>query len=179
MDTDRPIGALVSRCQQGDRVAFEELFRCYQPRLRYYVRRLDSGGNHTDDLLQTIWLQVVRKIDSLKDPQAFVAWLYTIARREVYSQGRVRDPFVEWNDGQANLVLEDQEPAFDQEDMARLHRALAQLKAAHREILTLSFLEELSHQEIAQVLGLNTGTVKSRIFYAKQALRQALERNHE
>jgi len=179
MDSEDRISALVRCCQRGDRAAFETLFTQFQPRLRYYVRRVDSGGNHADDLLQTIWLQVIRKIDSLKDPQAFVAWLYTIARREVYSQGRVRDPFVELTDEQAEQLVEDAEPVFDREDVTRMHQALGKLKASHREILTLSFLEGVSHQEIAQILNLSAGTVKSRVYYAKQALRRALERNHE
>jgi RNA polymerase sigma-70 factor, ECF subfamily len=179
MDTEDHVEALVSRCQRGDRGAFEALFRQFQPRLRYYVRNLNGTGNHADDLLQNVWLKVVRKIDSLNDPQAFVAWLYTIARREVYSQGRTRDPFVELTDEHLELVAENEEPTFDEEDAARIHRTLANLKDSHREILTLSFLEELSHHEIAQVLGVNAGTVKSRVNYAKQALRQALERNHE
>jgi RNA polymerase sigma-70 factor, ECF subfamily len=179
MDSEDHVEALVSRCQRGDRAAFEALFRQFQPRLRYYVRNLNGTGNHADDLLQNVWLKVVRKIDSLKDPQAFVAWLYTVARREVYSQGRIRDPFVGLTDEHLELEAASDEPLFDQEDAARIHWALAKLKAAHREILTLSFLEELSHHEIAQVLGVNAGTVKSRVFYAKKALRQALERNHE
>lgn len=179
MSSDEHMEVLVSRCQRGERAAFEMLFRQFQPRLRYYVQRLNGTGNHADDLLQNVWLSVIRKIDSLKDPQAFVAWLYTIARREVYSQGRIRDPFVELTDERAEQLVEDTELVFDHEDAARIHRALTKLKDSHREILTLSFLEELSHHEIAQVLGVNAGTVKSRVFYAKQALRQALERNHE
>jgi len=179
MNSEDCIPALVRRCQWGDRGAFETLFKQFQPRLRYYVQRLSRTGNHADDLLQNVWLQVIRKIDALEDPQAFVAWLYTIARHEVYSQGRARDPFVELTDERAEQLVEDNEPPFDREDAMRIHRALTRLKDAHREILTLSFLEELSHQEIARVLGINAGTVKSRVYYAKQALRQALERNHE
>lgn len=178
MDSEDRIPVLVRCCQRGDRQAFEALFSQFQPRLRYYVRHLNGGGNRSEDVLQNVWLNVIRKIDSLKDPQAFVAWLYTIARREVYSQGRVRDPFVELTDEHLELEAADDELTFDQEDAERIHQALAKLKAQHREILTLSFLEALSHAEIAQVLGINAGTVKSRVHYAKQALRKELEKNH-
>ncbi len=179
MRSDEHMRVLVSRCRQGDHQAFEVLFKQFQPRLRYYVQRLNGGGNHAEDTLQSVWLKVIRKIGSLKDPQAFVAWLYTIARREVYGQGRIKDPFVELTDEHLELVAGDGEVTFAEEDATRIHRALVRLKAQHREILTLSFLEELSHREIARVLGVNAGTVKSRVFYAKKALRQELERNHE
>ena len=179
MSSEDQTHVLVRRCQQGDRAAFEELFGQFHPRLKYYVRRLDGARDHAEDILQNVWLKVIRKIGSLKNPQAFVAWLYTIARREVYGRGRSKDPFVELTDEHLEQVAGNGEVSFDAEDAARIHRALARLKPGHREILTLSFLEELSHREIAQVLGVNSGTVKSRVFYAKQALRTELERNHE
>jgi len=180
MDSEDRIPVLVRCCQRGDRQAFEALFRQFQPRLRYYVRHLNgAGGNHAEDTLQNVWLKVVRRIGSLKDPQAFIAWLYTIARREVYDRGRTRDPFAELTDEHLELAAGNGEVTFDEEDATRIHRALGRLKARQREILTLSFLEELSHKEIAEVLGVNAGTVKSRVFYAKEALRKELERNHE
>ncbi len=179
MDSDEQMRTLVSRAQQGDRRAFEALFQQFQPRLRYYVRRLNGSTHHADDILQNVWLKVIGKIGSLNDPQAFVAWLYTIARHEVYGQGRIRDPFVELTDEHLERVAGEGEVTFDAEDATRIHQALARLKPRHREILTLSFLEALSHKEIGQVLGVYPGTLRSRIFYAKQALRQELEKNHE
>jgi RNA polymerase sigma-70 factor (ECF subfamily) len=170
--------AVVRRCQRGEQAAFEELFRRFQPRLRYYVRRLDAGHDHADDVLQDIWVKVVRRIGSLRDGQAFVAWLYTIARHEVYGRAKVKDPFLELTDEGLERATDNHEPGFDGEDAVRLHVALEKLEPHHREILTLYFLEELSHQEIAGILGLRAGTVKSRIYYAKQSLRQELERNH-
>ncbi len=178
MSVDDPFQALVRRCQQGDAAAFEELFRRFQPRLRYYVRRLDAGGDHTDDTLQEVWAKVVHGIASLRDRRAFVAWLYTIARNEVYGQAKVKDPFVELTEEHLEALTDDPEPVFREEDAARIHQALAVLRPAHREILTLCFLEELSHEEIAGILGLHAGTVKSRIHYAKQALRRELERDY-
>jgi RNA polymerase sigma-70 factor (ECF subfamily) len=178
MSAQDQIQAVVRRCRRGERAAFEELFRHFQPRLRYYVRRLDTGHDHTDDVLQDIWVKVVRQIGSLKDCRAFPAWLYTIARHEVYTRTRVRDPFLESTDEGLEQVEDDHEPVFDGEDTDRLHAALARLRPHHREILTLCFLEEFSHEQIAGILGLRAGTVKSRIYYAKRSLRQELETNH-
>ena len=178
MSAEDPLQALVRRCQGGDAAAFEELFRRFQPRLCYYVRRLGTDGNHTDDTLQEVWAKVVRGIGSLRDQGAFVAWLYTIARNEVYGKANANDPFVELTEEHLGSLTDDPEPVFREEDAARIHQALETLSPAHREILTLCFLEELSHQEVAGILGLHPGTVKSRIHYAKKALRQELERDY-
>ena len=178
MVSEDQLPSLVRRCQRGEQPAFERLFRRFQPKLRYYVRRLDPAGDHVDDTLQDIWIKTVREIGSLKDPQAFVAWLYAIARRQVYGIARVRVPFVQLTDEHLQQVTEQDEPVFTDEDATGIHEALGELNAKHREILTLSFLEDLSHQQIAEILGLKPGTVKSRIYYAKQSLRKELERNH-
>ena len=178
MRSEDRLQGLVRRCQRGERAAFEEMFRQFQPRLRYYVRRLDTVGDREDDTLQDIWVKVVRKIGSLKDPEAFVAWLYAIARHETYSRARIKDPFVELTDEHLECVTEHDEPVFTDEDATRIHEALGKLKAHHRETLTLSFLEDFSHKQIAEILGVSPGTVKSRIYYAKQSLRAELERGH-
>jgi RNA polymerase sigma-70 factor (ECF subfamily) len=178
MSAEDPLQTLVRRCQRGDATAFEDLFRRFQPRLRYYVRRLDAGGDHTDDTLQEVWAKVVRGIGFLRDRRAFVAWLYTIARNEVYGRAKTKDPFVELTEEHLESLTDDPEPVFREEDAARIHQALETLSPAQREILTLCFLEELSHREIARILGLHPGTVKSRLHYAKQALRQELERDY-
>ena len=178
MGSEDQLQALVRRCQHGEHAAFETLFRQFQPKLRYYVRRLDGVGGRADDVLQDVWVKVVRQIGSLKDRKAFVAWLYAIARNEVYGRARAKDPFVELTDEHLRRAAEDDEPVFSDEDAAQIHQALDKLKARHREILTLSFLEELSHQQIAEILGIRAGTVKSRIHYAKQCLRRALEKGH-
>ena len=179
MDAEDRLQALVRRCQYGERAAFEELFKQFQPKLKYYVRRLDGVTDHTDDVLQDIWIKVIRGIRSLKDEQAFIAWLYTIVRNEVYSRARMKDPFIELTSEPPEPATGNNEPSFTDEDAARIHQALGSLKARHREVLTLSFLEDLPHKQIAEILGIRDGTVKSRIYHAKQALRKELERNHE
>jgi RNA polymerase sigma-70 factor, ECF subfamily len=178
MDSENHLQALVRRCQLGERPAFEELFRRFQPRLLYYLRRLDSGGDRADDVLQNVWVKVVGRIGSLRDRQAFVAWLYRIARNELYGSARVKDPFVELTDEHLELVGDNHEPVFGEEEASRVHEALGRLRPDQREILTLYFLEELSHDQIAGILGVRAGTVKSRIYYAKRSLRKELERNH-
>ena len=177
MDSTEQLDDLVRQCQQGDRQAFEAVFNRYQPRLRFYVLRL-AGGDHAEDLLQEIWIRVIRKIKTLRDARAFPAWLYKIARHEVISRTRIKDPFVGLPEEEIDSLGVITEPDFTEQDSEWIHQALDRLKAHHKEILTLFFLEDLSHQQIADVLNIQVGTVKSRLYFAKQSLRLELEGRH-
>jgi RNA polymerase sigma-70 factor (ECF subfamily) len=78
---------------------------------------------------------------------------------------------------EAELTVGNGEPDdFSAEDAARVHRALDELEPEHREALVLRFLEEMSYEDMARVTGCPLGTVRSRLHYAKRALRRALER---
>ncbi len=178
MGFEKQLRNIVFRCKGGDRAAFQELFEMYQPRLKYYVRRLDNGSANADDILQDIWLTVFKKIHKLKDPQAFNVWLYRIARNTVYSGFRRKERFVTLPEENNLPVSGSVEPVFDADDAEKLHKALNVLKPYHREVLTLSFIERMSYQSIADVIGCNIGTVRSRIFYAKQSLRKEMERHN-
>src|SRR5689334_2352460 len=79
---------LVVRAQAGDEAAFAELVQRFSPRLRYFLRKLLTSADAGEDALQDVWLDVVRHLPRLADPQALVAWLYRIARDRAY--GRLR-----------------------------------------------------------------------------------------
>ena len=177
MDLNGQLQQIVFRCRGGDRTAFEELFELYQPRLKYYVRRLDNSTN-ADDILQDTWLTVFKKVHKLKDPEAFNVWLYRIARNRVYSGFRRKERFVSLPEENNLPVSGNNELVFDADDAEKLHKALNVLKPYHREVLTLSFIEQMSYQSVADVVGCSVGTVRSRIFYAKQALRKEMERQN-
>ncbi len=178
MDFEKQLEKIVHRCQDGERTAFEELFEIYQPRLKYYVRRLESEDGNADDILQDIWLNVFKKIHKLKDAQVFAVWLYRIARNKVYDGFRRKDRFVRLPGDDEFPVSGSDGPVFDAEDSEKLHRALNKLKPHHREVLTLGFIEQMPYQSIADVVGCSVGTVRSRIFYAKQSLREEMERQN-
>ncbi len=175
MEFEKHLGKIVQRCRHGDRAAFEELFEIYQPRLKYYVRRLDNGDTNVDDILQDIWLRVFKKIHKLKDAQSFTVWLYRIARNKVYDGFRRKERLLRLPQEDEFPVSGTDEPVFDTSDTEKLHRALNELKHYHREVLTLCFIEQMPYQSIADVIGCNIGTVRSRIFYAKKSLRKEME----
>ena len=169
---------LILRCQAGDRLAFEELIAGYGSGLRYFLEKMLGEGHAAEDLFQDVWLDVFRGIAKLTNPQAFPAWLYRIARNRVYAELRRRRPKV-WPADEMDLIPneETREADFTAEDAARVHAVLDQLAPEHREILLLRFIEEMSYQDIARVTGRQVGTVKSRLHYAKQALRRLMERS--
>ena len=168
---------LVLRCQTGDDVAFAELVERYQPRLRYYVRKMLFGLRESDDVLQEVWLDVFRAIARLIDADAFRAWLYQIARARALKEFRKRRLRFQ--------PLEEEEPAdvgqdteiFGAEEAQSVHAGLDQLAAAHREVLLLRYIEDMSYEEIARIVNCQVGTVRSRLHYAKRALRTQLEKD--
>ena len=178
MDSGKELENIVLRCKGGDKESFERLFELYQPRLKYYIRRLDTTNTGTEDILQDIWITVFRKICKLKENQSFPVWLYRIARNEVYGRSRQGEKFVKLPEDENHPHYSDEKNEFSAEDAERLHKALNKIQPYHREVLTLSFIEQMSYQQIAEVVGCSIGTVRSRIFYAKQSLRKEMEREN-
>ena len=169
---------LVLRCQRGDREAMEQLIARWERRLFYYIRRMVDQEADALDVAQKTWIRVFRGIRSLKEPRAFPCWLYTLARNTALSHLRRRadawPAFEQFNACQD--VPADDAPAPVFEDAEAVHNGLGKLSPAHREVLVLFFLEDLSIEEIGRVVGVPQGTVKSRLHYARRALREVLEK---
>jgi RNA polymerase sigma-70 factor (ECF subfamily) len=160
----------------GDMGALAELIEKYEKQLRYFIIRLLGDTEISDDIFQDTWLTVIRRIHGLRDAETFAPWLYRIARNKVYQQLRKKKILskIEENLYVANRNEEDD--VFSLEDVAKVHRCLKELRPEHREVLMLRFLEQMSYQQIAQVVNCNLGTVRSRIYYAKLALRKQMEK---
>ncbi len=167
---------LVLRCQLRDERAFAQLFTRYHDSLLYYLRRLTGEADASEDLLQNVWLQVYRKVSTLKNPGAFRTWLFRIAHNQAVQRFRKLAPEVLLEETGFDPGSQADPDEFGADDAARINSALARLSAPHREVLSLRFLEEMSYEEIATVTGCSLGTIRSRIHYAKRALKQALER---
>jgi len=166
---------LILRCQMGDNQAFCELIERYGKALRYFIKSLLDSHELAEDIYQETWMAVIRRIRSLKQPEAFTIWLYRIARNKVYRQLRRKKLFVELNEKITSGNHEEKND-FSVEDAEKIHKALEKLHPLHKEILLLRFLEQMSYEQITQVINCNMGTVKSRIYYAKKALRKEMER---
>jgi len=165
---------LALRCQSGEPGAFEDLIAVMERPLLYYAASLTGSTDSALDVLQDVWLKVFRGIRKLKDTGSLRAWLYSITHgvavdriRRNYSREQAEKVLVE-------DFCEAEEPSFEGEDADAIHQALSEIGLKHREVLVLHFLEDLSLAEIAKVVGCSEGTVKSRIHYAKRAMKEIL-----
>jgi len=167
----------VLRAQLGDPEPFTLLFDRYHGPVLEHVRRMIGSSMDAEDVLQDVWITVVRRISTLKEPSAFRAWLYRIARNKAISRLRWRRRQQDMEDfGSAATIAAiskwqgDDEPIPGGFDPETVGRAMAALSEAHREVLTLRYFEDFSYEEIADITGRSLGTVRSRIHYATKAL---------
>jgi RNA polymerase sigma-70 factor (ECF subfamily) len=164
---------LVTRCQRGDRDAFDGIVRLWERPLFYYLRRLAPSEAETWDLLQETWLKVYRSLGSLRDPRSLPAFLYTTARNIAVARLRLRVEAASPPEATEEASACDCAfIAFD--DAEQVHHALDRLPLPQREALTLYFLEDLTIEDIARVLGVPVGTVKSRLHYGKKSVREII-----
>ncbi len=164
---------LVIRCQLGERVAWEELVRrWHQPMWRFMFGMLgDRQG--TEDVLQIVWLQVVKSLVRLREPERFEAWLYRVARNVITDRLRAQyrrpleESFVEAVSSDSPLE------SIDLTDS--LHSALSDLHPVDRETTVLFYFQEKTLEEVAGICEVPPGTVKSRLHRARRQLREALK----
>jgi RNA polymerase sigma-70 factor (ECF subfamily) len=167
----------VLLAQQGNREAFSKLVELYDQRLLYFIRRILGSADGVLDILQSVWLTVHRKFGKLRSPDAFRVWLYRIAHDHAISELRRksrRPLLVE----EADTIETVDDASVDEsafEDAELVHVALKSLSVDQRRVLVLRFLEDMTIEEISEVIGCNPGTVKSRLHYAKVALRRRIE----
>jgi RNA polymerase sigma-70 factor (ECF subfamily) len=169
---------LAVKCRRGDALAWRQLIDRYDRRLLYFIRRLIGREGDAYDVLQQTWMAAWGAIPQLKDPALLRTWLYRIARNQAISQlRRDRQDVVLTDPADLQHVPDASDDGDGMADIspAALHASLERLSLPHREALTLHFLEGASIDEIAEVVDVPPGTVKSRLFHAKRALRAALE----
>ena len=168
---------LAVRARQNDLNAWNDLVERFSPRLTYYVNGFVGDPDEAGSLMQDVWLRAFRGIRSLHDERRLAAWLYTIAHRVVMTH--FRDAYARQEQtGEESLasVTTDDSCDLDRFDNAELvHHALARIGWSEREVLTLQFLENLSVADIAEVVGVPVGTVKSRLHRGRAELRAVIE----
>ncbi len=168
----------VLLAQAGDRQALDELLRSIQEPLLRYVSSIVRDPQLAEDVLQEVFVLICRKLRWLREPAYFRAWAYRIASRSslraLEKEHRLtdrREPALEL-ETIAELPLEE---AYDRELIARLPGLLASVSRASRTVLSLHYLHEMTLSEVADVLGLSEGTVKSRLAYGLSTLRKHLQ----
>jgi RNA polymerase sigma-70 factor (ECF subfamily) len=168
---------LAMRCQSGEPAAFADLIAAFERPLRYYLLKLLGDEDRAYDVLQEVWMAALRTIRQLVEPAALRVWLYRLAHGlavDHIRRRRVRQVAEQERAAPEDAVGAD--PEFTSVDAQAIHGALDELPPLQREAIVLFFLEDMSLEEIAEVLRCPVGTVKSRLYYAKRALHDLLMR---
>lgn len=166
---------LVRSIQTGDPSAFVELYSRYKRNVYEYCFRLLQENNNAEDAMQNTFIKVYQRIGELKNPASFKAWLFTIARNEVYSLFRKTRNNGSLDDEDIFDPSSPHDEVVQQEQTELVQKFLAQLKPTYREVLILLEYEQLSYAEIASVTGTSVSSVESMIFRARKALAKKLK----
>ena len=168
---------LLARIRDGDRDAFEQLYRLYHPRLTRFLQSLIRRPTIVEEVLNDTMMVVWNKPDSFHGASKLSTWIYAIAYRKAMKGLRQQDEAVEDRDAERRVSL-DADPEGES-GRTRVHQllmtAMGELTAAHRAVVDLTYFHELGYREIAEILECPVDTVKTRMFYARKKLGEALK----
>ena len=169
----------VAQARAGDTAAWDTLFRRYQLPLYVYVFELVHDEQTSLDIVQETFISAARHIGSLREDAKFGSWLFGIAHQKCIQRWRkqARDDALREELATAPVEFENDPAEFliREEQEAEFMNLLNQLPLPQRSVLLLHFVEDFSLEEISGITGAQLGTVKSRLHYAKKALKKLLE----
>src|SRR3989338_6583974 len=177
--------ALMISVAKGDKRAFDELYSRYSgPLLGYFMRMMWRDREKAEDFVHDIFAKIVRKPDLFYTTRNFKTWVYSVANnmcKNEYKKQEVRkntfnglDSSYAVGDANANVLLEVHHSLFKE----AFNEQILELDVKHREVFELRHFDGLSMKEIADILEINEGTVKSRLFYATKYMAEALKAYH-
>ena len=164
------IDLLVMDYKSGDQRALQKLYRHFVvPMHRFAIARTGEASS-AEDLVQNVWLKINKRVVMLQDVSLFRSWLYKALRWEILDWQRADQKTLVCESPTADVTVNDIDT-----DVLDLMPSLRQLEAKERDVVELFYLNELSVNETALVLGVPVGTVKSRLARARETLRQYYE----
>ena len=179
--------ALVRAARDGDMSAYDQLVQRYQQRLYSTIYHMTSNHEDANDLAQDTFIKAYSVLKSFKGDSSFYTWIYRIAVNKTinFLKQRKRKTALSLNDLDFNIendpelvaLVSDKTPRRDlalAELQEKLNMAMQKLSDVHRMVVTLHDVQDLSHDEIAEIMDCNAGTVRSRLFYARQQLQAYL-----
>lgn len=174
---------LVQKAQRNDVSAYDELVRRYQARIYATVYHMTSNHEDANDLVQETFIKAYRVLKTFKGDSSFYTWVYRIAVNKTinFLKQRKNRQHMSLNDVDINAendpdlvaLVSDKTPRRDlnlAELQDKLNAAMLKLSEHHRMVVTLHDIQGLSHEEIGEIMDCNIGTVRSRLFYARQQL---------
>jgi RNA polymerase sigma factor RpoE len=178
---------LVRRAQREDTRAYDALVRRYQERIYATVYHMTSNHEDANDLAQDTFIKAFRALKSFKGDSSFYTWIYRIAVNKTINFLKQRKNRVHMslndvdfnaeNDPDLVALVSERTPRRDlglSELQEKLNGAMLKLSEHHRMVVTLHDVQGLSHEEIGKIMDCNVGTVRSRLFYARQQLQAYL-----
>ncbi len=180
--------ALARRAQQGDDVAFDSLVDFISPRLFNYAFRLLGNRDDADDITMEALMRIYNALPRYKWDNPINTWMFQIIKNlcydhmkknnrkplsfsEITAEDGDEPEFVDLNSNPADIVLKSA-------DAEIIHKAINELSPDAREVLTMFDIQGMSYLEIADILNLNMGTIKSRLNRARHTLCEKLEKSH-
>jgi RNA polymerase sigma-70 factor (ECF subfamily) len=176
-------GALVRNAKNGDLEAYDQLVRLYRERIYATIYHMTANHEDANDLAQESFIKAFQVLKSFKGGSSFYTWLYRIAVNKTinFLKQRKKRIQISLNDLDFNAehdpdlvaLISDKTPRREadlRELQEKLNEALLKLSESHRLVVVLHDVQGLSHDEIAKVMDCNIGTVRSRLFYARQQL---------
>jgi RNA polymerase sigma factor (sigma-70 family) len=174
---------LVRRAQRGDLEAYDELIKRYQERIYATIYHMTSNHEDANDLAQDAFIKAFQALKSFKGGSSFYTWLYRIAINKTinFLKQRKNRLHMSLNDLDFNTennpdlvaLISDKTPRREaglKELQEKLNEALLKLSEQHRLVMVLHDVQGQSHEEIAEIMNCNIGTVRSRLFYARQQM---------
>jgi len=164
---------LVMDAQDGDSKAMEQLIRSWQKRLWQYAYRLTDENQGAWDITQQSWLEIIKGLGKLNDPARFKAWAYRIVTNKAADWVKNKNRQKHLSSEAVNLDCR------QNNNDSEVKELMQKLKRDSRAVLSLYYFELLNITEISDVLNIPEGTVKSRLFKARQELKQLWEKYFE
>lgn len=174
---DAEVSGLLARIGTGDRQAMEQLYRAYQSRVYRFARSRLNDSFAAADVLHETMIEIWRHAGRFEGRSRALTWILGIANHKVMDQLRkqsrhvVQEPDESLPDSESPTAESLVETAQNQ---TRVLECLSRLSEKHREVLHLAFYQDLPYGEIAALVGCPEGTVKTRVFHAKEALKKCL-----
>ena len=179
---------LVALAQKGDVPAFSELVSRYQRRVYAVVYNMTSNKEDAEDLVQEVFVKAHKSLPKFQGKSSFYTWIYRIAVNRTINFVKKRKKRQAWSLDDVDGGIE-RDPAYVElsskggprrdfsisELQEKLNRALQTLSEKHRAVVVLHDIEGVPHDEIGKMLGCSSGTVRSRLFYARQRLQVELK----
>ncbi len=173
--------ALVTKAKKGDKEAFRELVEAYQTRIFHAANKVLKSEAEAEEVAQESFVKAYLNLDKFKGDSSFYTWLYRITfnmaidvQRKLARRGGEKISFEESFMGEPDNHTPDKD-LISKESRVLIQNALNELSEEHRNVVVMRDVEGFSYSEIAKIIGVNSGTVMSRIFYARKKMREYLK----